>query len=419
MQKVKRICLRITPGRIIAAILMATSAVNLIIVKAAFDISSVASSPLGPDLTTTFSLATATGTQSPSSTSPPTPTITLTPQASATIGPSETPTLTPSPTLTPTLCVPRSDWFVYVVQPGEYLSLIAHKTGASPADLRAANCLTSDIIFSWQRLYVPHLPPTHTPTSTNTPVRLPDLVVASFQVTGPAEIYAGASLIAVPVLVVVQNQGEAVANIFKLSARYSGPYGSLTVPFSVAGAPYPFVTTTLVPGQQVTITGPVLLSQQLQGQTVILSILADSCSGDEMMPAYCRVMEGNEGNNESISIPVRLSTNYPPTVFITIPQADTSLRFDTYDQKLGLWFVNVSLSGLAADVEDGTLSGSSLTWTTDRSDIQKSVLGTGTSLNVTLYANDCRGHIITLTAVDSDGNVVTATRKIDVTCVLG
>jgi hypothetical protein len=37
-----------------------------------------------------------------------------------------------------------------------------------------------------------------------------------------------------------------------------------------------------------------------------LKAIADSCSGDEFMPDYCRVEESNETNNESTPISIAL-----------------------------------------------------------------------------------------------------------------
>jgi hypothetical protein len=65
----------------------------------------------------------------------------------------------------------------------------------------------------------------------------------------------------------------------------------------------------------------------------------------------------------------------------------------------------IYLSGAAFDVDDGTLTGTSLRWS---SDVQGD-LGTGTPLSVNLQPGK---HTITLTATDSDGNVLTATTHI-------
>jgi len=428
MQKFKRICLRITPGRIFAAILMAASAMNLIIVKAAFDASSVTASPsidpalTASNLTATYSFDTATMDQAISSTSPPMLTATLTPEDTVTVTPSEAPTFTVTNAPTSTVCTPRSDWFIYIVQPGDTLSRIARNTNTTSLEIKLANCLISDLIFPGQRVYVPQLPVTPTPTSSITPIPPADLVITDFQVTGLAQHIAKSGIIGVPISVTVQNQGGTVAVNFKLSAHYSLSDRTLTAPFTVSGqadSPYPFVITPLGAGQETVVTGWMIFSEKLQGQVVTFGVLADSCSGDELIPAYCRVIESNEGNNESRLIPFRLPANSPPNVYITLPQTNVSYAFNNYDKQLGLYYIVISLSGSAIGPEDGVLNGSSLVWTTDRTDIQSGTLGSGNSIGVVLYANDCRGHTITLTATDSDGNVVHATRTIDVAGCIG
>lgn len=70
-----------------------------------------------------------------------------------------------------------------------------------------------------------------------------------------------------------------------------------------------------------------------------------------------------------------------------------------------MWYTDVQLTGSAVDPEDGTLSGSTLLWTTDRSDLQDAALGTGSSITTRLYSDVCTGvwHEITLSATDSGG----------------
>jgi len=75
----------------------------------------------------------------------------------------------------------------------------------------------------------------------------------------------------------------------------------------------------------------------------------------------------------------------------------------------------VTLEGEAEDPEDGTLSGSSLTWYSDRDNF----LGAGNSIQVILSGpepdgSEYREHIITLKATDSDGHTITETIKVNV-----
>ena len=166
MRKSRKICCRITPRRILGAVLIAASTVNLIIVGTAFELSfpddvstTTATTTTAYSITRTFSAPTATN--GVMATDTPTPTLTFTPTATFTA----TYTETPSPT--PTQCVPRYDWPVYIVVDGDTLSRLAATTGVSYYELMAANCLPNTVIYVGQRLYVPRLPAT--PTNTTPP----------------------------------------------------------------------------------------------------------------------------------------------------------------------------------------------------------------------------------------------------------
>lgn len=466
MQWEKKICIRLTTRRILGAILTASTVVNLVIVGAAFE----ASAPIS---TATFASVL---TLAPSTTAffiPPS-----TAGAAIPITGIETPGAIPTEVLTPTdtpispprwiLCIKRFYWSDYLVQPGDTLYSLAGATGSSVEELMLANCLPDNRIYYGQILYMPRLPiktftstpsttptaapsntltetasatpvtitpsvtptfspsPTSTNTLTDTPLLAADLVVRVLQVTGPVQVVSEQQIIVVPVYVVIVNQGEATADIFKLSAHYAGPGGKFVaqfLAFDASSGLYPFTEAPLPAGQQITISGEILLPEALQGQTIAISVLADSCSGDKLMPDYCRVAEGNEGNNESQQIGIDLPSNNPPVASITIPAADTNGAFDQDPQYTNYWSAVVDLSGSAIDAEDGVLTGSSLVWSTDRTDIDiyknNPILGTGTSISPRLYVyvNDCRGHIITLTATDSDGNAAIATRKIEAGCI--
>jgi len=252
------------------------------------------------------------------------------------------------------------------------------------------------------------------------PTLPPDLVVTAVE-TGPATINPEGG-VEVPIRVVVKNQGDAEADIFKVSTEYTGPSGTFLVPFTVPGQGdiwYPYSSAPLGPGSDVTFAGNVTFQSALQGQTISLKALADSCAGEEFVPDFCRVEESNEGNNESAPISMSLPSIRPPKVTITNPDADSGTSdneyaYDSFDEALGLWYKDVVLQGSAIDPEDGVLSGSSLVWTTDRKDIQDPFLGTGTNVTVRLYSNQCTGvwHEITLTATDSHGNASSAVRRI-------
>jgi hypothetical protein len=111
----------------------------------------------------------------------PTPFPSLTPSLAA----ATTPTPTLAPTLTPTRaalpnsgqvpptqtnCLPQTGWPVYTVVAGDTLGVIAQRSGSTVAQLATANCLSNaELIYVGQKLYVPRLPVTLTPTSAGTP----------------------------------------------------------------------------------------------------------------------------------------------------------------------------------------------------------------------------------------------------------
>lgn len=188
--KERKICFRLNTHRIAMAVLMATSAVNLIIVRAVSEspassvpatltpVLTALSSP-SPSLVTTsievhISTFTLTPTYVPTETPSATPTYTFTPTSTVTQTPSVTPTYTFTSTNTPTLspspfpCMPQNTWPLYSVQRGDTLSYLARATNSTVDGLIQANCLPNDTIYAGQWLYVPQLPiatPTATPTT--------------------------------------------------------------------------------------------------------------------------------------------------------------------------------------------------------------------------------------------------------------
>lgn len=177
MQKVRKICCRITPRRILGSILVAASLVNMIIVGVVFEVSLPAAIPpintIGSSAaaTKTFFVPTATAAESTPTTLVPSSESTQTASSTAT----ETSTATNTATNLPssTACAQRYDWPIYIVRRGDTLSALASATGSSVEELRLANCLPNTRIYEGQRLYVPRLPvasPTNPPTApTNTP----------------------------------------------------------------------------------------------------------------------------------------------------------------------------------------------------------------------------------------------------------
>ena len=135
--------------------------------------------------------------------------------------------------------------------------------------------------------------------------------------------------------------------------------------------------------------------------------------------------QGARGS-DSISINVVNCTQEPPTATISNPPARSGsgpdLDVSPTTSDVNGFFHQITLQGSAIDPEDGTLSGESLVWTTNKADVQpggpssgKQELGTGTSATVKLYTT-CTGtyfgtvdHLITLTAKDSGEPPLTST----------
>jgi hypothetical protein len=140
----------------------------------------------------------------------------------------------------------------------------------------------------------------------------PDLLVTTLETTGPATINAQNS-VEVPVRVVVRNQGSEPAGVFKVSTEYTGgainPSSTFAVAFTVPGQPniwYPYTSGPLASGSSAAFAGRLTFHPSEHGVSVSLKARADSCSGDEFMPVYCRVEESDETNNESAALSVPL-----------------------------------------------------------------------------------------------------------------
>jgi hypothetical protein len=115
--------------------------------------------------------------------------------------------------------------------------------------------------------------------------------------------------------------------------------------------------------------------------------------------ASCSDTKGSNITNPSAEGARRTSRNNPPTAWISTPDNAT-----TFAQG-----ISISFTGAASDPEDGSLSGASLSWKSDRD----STIGTGTSFaksNLSVGA-----HIITLTATDSRGTTASHSRTLTIT----
>lgn len=139
----------------------------------------------------------------------------------------------------------------------------------------------------------------------------PDLVVTRIESTGPATVNE-TNFVEVPISVTVLNRGTADAGIFKTSIMFIGPNtfeNGFNVAFTVPDQSdrwYPWTRNSLAPGSEVSFRGILTFHSSRRGQTISLYAVVDSCGGDEFMPAYCRVIESNEGNNNSNTISLML-----------------------------------------------------------------------------------------------------------------
>jgi len=122
---------------------------------------------------------------------------------------------------------------------------------------------------------------------------------------------------------------------------------------------------------------------------------------------------------DSVNLLVEPCPDNPPSATILEPSVDSEsseaqYAYDGFDDARGQWYTDVAFVGTGEDPEDGTLSGSSLSWTTNRTDVQSRDLGTGSASTVRLYSDTCFGtwHDVKLTATDSDGNERSAVRRI-------
>ncbi len=160
--------------------------------------------------------------------------------------------------------------------------------------------LVTNWCYSCQELYViPDLQLT---------IAEPDLVVTRLVITGPTTVNSE-NKVEVPISVTVKNQGLMTAGTFKVSTSYTGARGTFTVAFTVYGQNslwYPWTTNPLPAGNEVTFSGKVTFHPSVHNETVSLAALADSCSGDEFVPSYCRVKESGESNNWSSSVSLYL-----------------------------------------------------------------------------------------------------------------
>jgi hypothetical protein len=151
--------------------------------------------------------------------------------------------------------------------------------------------------------------PTH---AANAATNDPDLVITSLRTTGMVAS-PDPNYVIMRAEITVKNQcpstycsvllGHKAAPKFKISVDYTGPNGlfgaieTTQVSFQTDRDPNYGWIDSLAPGNSQTVAGALWLPVKSRYNRVTLTGLADSCRGDEFMPAYCRVYERFETNN--------------------------------------------------------------------------------------------------------------------------
>ena len=143
---------------------------------------------------------------------------------------------------------------------------------------------------------------------------MPDLVITNVKQTGVPKINNSGSP-EVPISVTVKNIGNFKASIFKVAVYFRSHMvrnhmkGPFVVAFKVPGQSnmwYPYSVGTIAPEASITFNGNLIFHPYYRHKKVTIWAEADSCSGDEFKPSYCRVKESNENNNKSTPISIVL-----------------------------------------------------------------------------------------------------------------
>ena len=177
------------------------------------------------------------------------------------------------------------------------------------------------------------------------PAPLPDLIVVEMQIKGEPWIDPTGS-VKLPIRVTIRNTGSAASDLFKVGIEFAEDGYPYAAAFTVQGEDsvwYPSTDAPLAPGGEVAFEGIVTFRSSRQGQTVSLWAIADSCSGDEHLPEYCRVEELDEGNNQSDAVPLDL-----PAAADLRPVPDAFGFFCQFEQGQLLVIVTNQGSGPAA-----------------------------------------------------------------------
>jgi subtilisin family serine protease len=113
---------------------------------------------------------------------------------------------------------------------------------------------------------------------------------------------------------------------------------------------------------------------------------------------------GADDAAESVTIEAIDCDGEPPVIESFSPSEMLILPDVTgYD---GRYYLDLPVSAIVNDPEDGPLDGDAVIWSTERTDVQPEVVGTGARTTLRLYATDSCGldHVIRVHAVDSQNN---------------
>jgi len=159
-------------------------------------------------------------------------------------------------------------------------------------------------------------------------------------------------------------------------------------------------------------------SSQLDGDlgdgTQIYPVLSE---GSHRVTLQVTDADGGTGS-ETVEIDVVACDHLPPTVAVGTPAADITAAdlagmYTGYDEGRGQWYTDLSVSATANDPEGARVT---VTWQTDRSDLQDVALLSAASGTVRLYSDNYgSGATHVLRAVASDGSLTaSATRSVTV-----
>lgn len=328
------------------------------------------------------------------------------------------PPVTPQPT---PVCVKSQPvgWGTYLVRSGDTLSAIAQRSCGSVGEIAEANCVAPSRVLADTVLYVPRCftPPTAVPT-VQTSTRLPDLVAdvtPGNQRMDCRDSKTGrTAAIVLPVNAVVTNRGSAVAGPFQVLVEVYSGQGEAIRTYVDSGR--------LSPGKSVSLPIDLRLPLDMQGASIRLRAMADSCEGLKgRRAASCQVVESNEANNWSPTYPVTVIGNTAPAISISAP---ASSQCSFYDDGVGLYYALVTLKASVYDCEEGTLPDANIIWATDVGTTggRQQVIGQGPQVTAQLYCGTSEGrgvsgdtvHTIILSATDSSGAVTTDSAVITV-----